>query len=304
MVRISNAQAEADGDPERDTVEARGVEYANLTNCDPATDVRIAEVGERMVGYARVDWEDQTDGSRCYGTVGRIDPQVRRRGIGGALLDWSMERLRTIGAEHHFQGERWIGAWLEDTDDAGRELLTGSGFRPYRWYQLMVRHDLDDIELTPLPADLEVRPFRDEDLRAVFLADDEAFQDHFGGGDASDAAFRRWTAHPAFDSALFVVAWDGDEVAGGVLGLIDPDENDAHGYQRGWLDSVFTRRPWRRQGLARALVGRCLVLLREQGMTSAQLGVDLDNPLKATSLYASAGFVPAHGSTVFRRDWG
>jgi GNAT superfamily N-acetyltransferase len=303
MVRISNAQAEADRDPERDTVDARDTEYANLTNCDPMTDVRIAEVGDRMVGYARVDWEDQNDGSRRYGSLCRVDPDVRRRGIGGTLLAWSLERIRAIGGGHDFAGERWIGAWLEDTDEAGRDLLTGAGFRPVRSYLLMVRPTLDDIELTPLPPGIEVRPVRDEDLRAIFLADDEAFHDHFGGGDASDAAFRRWTGHPAFDPSLFVVAWDGGEVAAAVLGLIDAAENDAHGYRRGWLDSVFTRRPWRRQGLARALVGRSLVLLRDRGMTSAQLGVDAENPREASSLYASSGFDPTHGSTVFRRDW-
>jgi hypothetical protein len=38
-------------------------------------------------------------------------------------------------------------------------------------------------------------------------------------------------------------------------------------------------------------------------MTSAQLGVDAQNPREASGLYASSGFEPVHGSTVFRRDW-
>jgi ribosomal protein S18 acetylase RimI-like enzyme len=56
------------------------------------------------------------------------------------------------------------------------------------------------------------------------------------------------------------------------------------------LDSVFVRRPWRRRGLAAALVGRSLALLRDRGMTSAWLGVDADNPTGALGVYERAGF--------------
>lgn len=62
------------------------------------------------------------------------------------------------------------------------------------------------------------------------------------------------------------------------------------GVKQGILDSVFTRRGWRRRGLARALIGRSLRLLRESGMTSAVLGVDAENPSGALGLYESFGF--------------
>ena len=60
--------------------------------------------------------------------------------------------------------------------------------------------------------------------------------------------------------------------------------------RRGWLQSVFTRRPWRRRGLATALIARSLVVLRERGQTSAALGVDADNPSGALGLYEGLGF--------------
>jgi ribosomal protein S18 acetylase RimI-like enzyme len=303
MVRILNAEAEADDDPEHTTLEGLASEYANLTNSDPYQDALVAEVDDRMVGFARVEWRDQNDGSRRYDTMGHVDPPWRRQGIGRALLHWCLERLRLIGAGHGSVGERWFGAWAGDADRAGLDLLGETGFRPIRRFHLMVRPTLDDIVVPPLPDGLEVRPVRDEDLRAIFLADSEAFLDHFGGVDPSDASFRRWVEHPTFDPSLFVVAWDGDDVAGAVLGLIDADENAAHGYRRGWLDSVFTRRRWRRRGLAVALIGRTMMLLRDRGMTSAQLGVDTDNPHRALTLYETAGFGSRSSATFFRRDW-
>ncbi len=98
-----------------------------------------------------------------------------------------------------------------------------------------------------------------------------------------------------------VVAFDGDQIAGGVLGYIATVENETHGYQRGWADSVFTRRPWRRRGLAGALLGHCLVVLRERGMTSAQLDVDTENPADALTLYVRHRFESDRASSEWQK---
>jgi len=104
---------------------------------------------------------------------------------------------------------------------------------------------------------------------------------------------------PLEDPSLWVVAFDGDEIAGAVLGKIDPAENAHHGRERGVASAVFTRPAWRRRGLARALLARTLVRLREHGMTSAYLGVDGLNPNQAMTLYSSLGFEVANVSI----DW-
>ena len=124
-------------------------------------------------------------------------------------------------------------------------------------------------------------------MRRVFDADVEAFRDHFGWTEGSDAKFAEFVEDPDLDPALWLVAFDGDEVAGAVLNGIHVD---ADGAVSGWLDSIFTRRPWRRRGLARALIARSLVLLRDRGLDAASLGVDLTNPHQALALYESCGF--------------
>lgn len=140
-----------------------------------------------------------------------------------------------------------------------------------------------------------------DQARQVWEADFEAFRDHWGGWDPSDASFRRWVESPEFQPDKAVVAWDGNEVAGAVLNVILAEENDALGVTRGWLDSVFTRRPWRRRGLARALIVRSLHLLRERGMTVAALGVDGDNPSGAFGLYEAVGFSPTERYVAWRK---
>ena len=85
------------------------------------------------------------------------------------------------------------------------------------------------------------------------------------GARSSDEKFEEFVGTTT-DPALWLVAFDGDEVAGAVLNGIHVD---ADGARSGWLDSIFTRRPWRRRGLARALIARSLVLLRDRGLTAA-----------------------------------
>jgi GNAT superfamily N-acetyltransferase len=303
LVRIQNAQAEADGESERETVEGLAIELSNLTDGDPARDLLVAEVGGTPVAWTHVGWDGQTDGSRRYRTWGVVDPAWRGRGIGGALLDWDLARLREIGAGHAFDGDRWFSGWANDTDIAGTRLLLDHGFRPLRRSVVMVRPALDAIEVPAIPDGLELRMVREADLRAVYLADCEAFRDHDGWLDESEAAFRRWALHPLTDPSLMVAAWDGDQVAAGVLCSISATENEANGFLRGWVETVFTRRPWRRRGLASALLGRALVLLRDRGMTSAQLSVSSTNAQRADQLYVGAGFRPTQSSTIYRRDW-
>ena len=117
---------------------------------------------------------------------------------------------------------------------------------------------------------------------------------------ASEASWVRFRDDPDYaDTSLYVVAFDGDEVAGLVLNVLeDPDE---HGRVRGLLDSVAVRRPWRRRGLARAMIARSLHLLRDRGATSAYLGVDGENPNRAMTLYEDVGFRIQTSETAYRK---
>jgi len=152
-----------------------------------------------------------------------------------------------------------------------------------------------------LPVGLEVRPIVPDEaaIRDVIVADNEAFQDHFGSVDDTDTIVRQILEDPATDVSLWLVAFDGDQIAGGVLNGIRADHD---GVDAGWLDSVFTRRAWRKRGLARALIARSLALLREQGVGTASLGVDSANANQALQLYESCGFRVASSSTAFRKD--
>ena len=301
MARIMNdALADADLDyfesPEQFAIEMRPTR-----TFDPNTDTVIAEVDDAIVGFARTEWVDTTDGNREHRVWGDVDLAWRRRGVGSALLRWNIARSRQIAAGHETDRPRILGSFAADTETACRALLASAGFTEARWFFHMVRPNLLDIPSRSLPEGIEIRPVTNDDARMVFDADVEAFLDHWGGFDASDESFRNWIDEPDFDPSLWVVAFDGDEIAGGIINNIHAAENAALGVNRGWLDSVFVRRPWRRRGLARALVARSLEVLAARGVDSAILGVDADNPTGALGVYTDNGFEVHKRLTAFRR---
>jgi mycothiol synthase len=301
MAAANNAARLAYDVEEMVDVESMRNAYANLSNSDLHDDIAVIELDGRVVGYGRVEVADQTDGSVAIETIGILEPDLRGRGIGAALLDWMEGRATALAPSLDASRERWFGAFTWDADAYARRLFEGRGYRPVRRFFEMVRPTLDDIPVVPLPDGFEVRPVGPADLRAVWEADVAMFRDHWGEIDESDAAFRRFSGDPRLDPALFVVAFDGEVIASHVLNIIDDEENRIRGRLFGILDSVGTRAEYRRRGLARALICRSLGLLRDRGMTGASLGVDAENANRALDLYTSCGFEVRSSSTAWRR---
>ena len=305
IVRVSNLEFAADAVPEHTELENQLAYYRHPTDkFDPARDVTLAEVDGQVVAYGSIYWIDTNDGEyREYRVDGRVDPAWRRRGIGTTLLRHNEELARKLAADRPTERKNAFGTWTGDTQPGDIALLRANGYEEIRWFFDMTRPNLDDIDVPPLPDGLEIRPTTRENIHQIWRADVEAFRDHWGGGDDSDEALERYISSPNHDDTLWLIAWDGDEVAGGVINGIEHGENEALGLNRGWLHSVFTRRPWRKRGLASALIGRSLTLLRERGVTSAVLGVDADNPTGALALYERAGFEPSYRASAWRKPF-
>jgi GNAT superfamily N-acetyltransferase len=301
LTRITNDALTADGIQERITEQQMGIDLRAEEKFDPAADFRVAEVGGVPVAFCKVEWIDTNDGLREYRSWCEVDPAWRRRRVGTQLFAWARERVDELAASQGVDRPRVAGCWAAVTDLGADALYRANGYEPVRWFFHMNRDLSQPIEVPPLPDGLEVRPVTADDARALFVADNEAFVDHWGGIDSSEDAFQKWIADDDWDPSLHVVAFDGAEIAGASINAIYGKANADMGVLHGWLDSVFTRRPWRRRGLARALVARSLVLLRERGMTEAILGVDADNETGALGVYTDNGFVVRERFTAYRR---
>ncbi len=275
--------------------------FAHRTDFDPCRDTILAEVEGRPVGYGNVRWHQEADGAWIYRHYVSVVAEWRGGGIWEAMLEYCEHRLRQIAAGHRADGPRFLSTHADDCQERWIELLQSRGYRPVRYFYEMVHDKLDGLEPPPLPPGLEVRPVRPEHYRAVWDANLEAFRDHWGYSEPEAGDYERWLGDPCFAPELWQVAWDGEQVAGVAINLIDEEENRVYGRRRGYVDDLSVRRPWRRRGLARALLVRSLILFRERGMTEVGLGVDTENPNSALRLYESVGFRPVKRSAVYRK---
>src|ERR1051326_6826205 len=98
----------------------------------------------------------------------------------------------------------------------------------------------------------------------------------------SEQEFRAFAQRLSVEPALCFVAWEGEEVAGQVLCRITKG--------RGEITEVNVRKPWRRRGIARALLVLALKALHDRELAVARLHTLRNNLYGSIPLYESVGF--------------
>jgi mycothiol synthase len=307
MLDLINTSKGPDQVDRTDSVEdiARG--YEHLNNCDPYQDMLFAEVEGQTIAYGRVEWFVDEENKWLGFHLAFSHPDWRRKGIGTAMLRYLEGRLRHLSQE--LLGEkvitdetpRYFETFSSDTEIGKEVLLEEAGYKPIRFSYSMVHPLSEPVDVTPIPEGLEIRTVQPDQFRQVWEADQEAFKDHWGYVEGTEKDYQHWLKDPLNDPELWKVAWDGDQVVGMVLNFLDQKENEEYSRLRGWTENISVRKPWRRRGLARALLTRSLLMFKEMGMDHAALGVDTQNLTGALDLYKSVGFVVEKRHTTYRK---
>jgi ribosomal protein S18 acetylase RimI-like enzyme len=147
------------------------------------------------------------------------------------------------------------------------------------------------------PDGLASRPFRPGEERAVYDAYVEAFGDHWGFVPESFADWCTWNVGPNADTSLWRLVEDGGEIAAVCLSKPSRGDDDTVG----WVAVLAVRIPWRRRGLARALLLESFGLFRSIGRPRAALGVDSESTTGALALYESVGMRATSRSDTWER---
>jgi GNAT superfamily N-acetyltransferase len=301
ILNIIEGCKDEDGIERTDSLEEIQVNYEHLVNSDPYQDVTFVEIDGNPVGYSRVFWERLGEGIRTYTSFGFLIPEWRRRGIGTAMLQANEAALRRIAADHPVEEPRFYQSWAADTEVSAQALLENSGYEPIRHAFELVRDLSDPIPNLPLPEGLEVRPVEEAHIWPIFQAADEAFKDHWGYRPTPKEEFESWMKGPDFRPELWKVAWDGDQIAGSVQNFYNPRENQEYDRKRGYTEGISTRRPWRKRGLASALIAQSMRMFKEMGMTETAHGVDAQNISGALNLYKKLGYKVVKQYTTYRK---
>ncbi len=292
LTEANNASEAADGEEWVATVGEIAHIHENVVNYDPTRDLIIAEVDGLIIGSAFGSWRQENDGLYRFQIILTLTPAWRGRGLRRTMLRWLEARLREVAAGLPAESPKAFAVGTAEHAASMQALLESEGYHIARYYNRMVRPLDESIPDFPLPTGLELRPVTPEQYRAIWDASNEAFRDHWGFSPRPDEYFEWWINEPIFNPALWQVAWDvaTGEIAGQVQTFIDADENEAFQRRRGYTETISVRRPYRRRGLARALIVESLRTLKAQGMTESALNVDSDSTTGATRVYDDCGF--------------
>ena len=223
-----------------------------------------------------------------------VDPQHTGKGIGTAVLTWIEERAGQAVPKAPEGARVALHEWLDDREKAAQALLERHGYRAIRHFWRM----LIEMDAPPPPAvfpeGVSVRTFDpEEDLIRGTVAARDAFRDHWGYVEVPlEKALERYRYRmandPDFDPTLFFLAVEGGEIAG-VCYSSPKDGADA---STGYIQTLGVRRPWRRRGLALALLHHAFGEFYRRGVKKVALHVDSQSLTGATRLYEKAGMHP------------
>lgn len=301
MLETYKAGAKADGLDAVYTVEEIANDYAHLERCDVSTDMILAEVEGEVISYGRTWWAAEPNGDHLYGFFVNLKPEWRGKGVGRWMAEWLVNRAREIAADHPADAPKYLQAWSDERQKWQKGVLEKFGLAPVRYIIEMSRPCSEPIEALPLPEGIELRPITPEMIRAVFDAEVEAFRDHWGFVEPTEKNYQAWLNWPHHNPDLWKVAFDGDEVVGMVRNFVNHKENEEANRKRGYTEEISVRRPWRRKGIARALLTQSIQMFIKMGMEETTLGVDTENPSGAMALYTDVGYEKTHAIGVYRR---
>jgi mycothiol synthase len=221
---------------------------------------------------------------------GFVHPQHRGRGFGTWLVARGEERARE-------RGKPELQAFSLAGDDRAHRLFEQCGMSERRrYYRMMIELD-DEPPETELPDGFALETFDPKDAEAFHDALVEAFEDEWNFVAMPFEEWRelRLVKDPDFDPALWFVVRDGDEIAAVMRN--EPDRSGA-----GFIGALGVRKPWRRRGVAQALLQHAFAEFYRRGKRRVALGVDAENPTGATRLYERAGMHVAFEAVAYGKE--
>jgi GNAT superfamily N-acetyltransferase len=257
------------------------------SDVDLEHDARVFREGDRVVGYSVVRERGEPWQVEAY-----VHPEALGRGI-GRLIATELE------ADAARRGVRRIQNGILEADAAGARLLESLGYEAVRVFREM-RIELSAPPPAPAwPEGLSVVAFDPErDAAAFHAAHQEAFADHWGHTPRDLPSWSKLhLAGERFDPTLWCVVRAGDEIAAGTICTGDT-------YGGGFVHALFTRRPWRKQGVGAALLADAFGRFWQRGEPAVGLGVDAASATGAFRLYERAGMAPALGWVMYEKELG
>ena len=289
---------------------------------DPTRNSRLVhDLSGQLIAKAGI-WtpQDSLDGV-TNGFLGfQVHPDHRDRGIEFDLIAWGEVRMQAIAEARGTTAKLALGCRDSQVDRI--RLYERCGYVYERCFLRMERSLTEAIPAPQFPVGFTLAHQQGcEEMEAWVEAWVEAFNDsfidHWNFYPLTVKEQSYWFSQPDYQPELNLVAInrEGDrshnsthaphgKIAAFCFCHIPHEENQHRGCKEGQIHTLGTRRGFRRMGMGRAMLLAAMHKLREAGMESARLGVDIENLNQAQSLYESVGFRQKYANLSYAKQIG
>jgi len=269
---------------------------------DIRTDVHLFFCDDRLVGYERTKRETWGNGARAYHAMLFLHPDWRRKEILTETLMHLRQYQLDYATRYDGEADPFIAIMPQPADPPILAALRAAGFEPCRVFLSMERDLTRPVVPETLPAGLTQRPLDALTYRAIYDFDRRIMRDGWGVEAPNERHFKWWAEEAFQDPELWRVAWDRDRIVGTAAGAVRGTWNPSLGGERAEIRFVRVDPPWRRRGIARALILECLSALWQRGIRIVELSVDGENEATAGALYRRLGFEVTARRVAYRYD--
>jgi mycothiol synthase len=270
---------------ESDETEKTVRQWLTAPELDVDNDIRVAERSSALVGYADVAPHPEPN----FWADVRV-PLSEQDEVRDALIGWAEERAAERASDVKMR------AFTLDADEPQIAALGRRGYALIR-HSYRMRIDFTEPPQEPeWPEGVAVRPATEADIRTVYEVYSETFADTWEFGNDPFDEWSHWMVEEGLDFSLWFVAEGDGEVAG--IALCKPFDGEKG---LGWVRVLGVRRPWRRQGLGKALLLHLFGQFHRRGFHGVGLGVDAESLTGAHRLYENVGMRVSRRHSVYEK---
>jgi mycothiol synthase len=269
---------------------------------NPATDIHMVFTpAGRLVAYVEA-WVNNEIPVHPF-IWACVHPDFTGMGLGTYITSWAEERCRQLIDVLPADLRLAPRASAFSTNQPAHQLFEDRRWTYIRSFYIM-RIDMESPPPIPTwPEGIDLRPYESDNLREVYRAHREAFQDHFGYVDLPFESGLEQFKHglendSQFDSSLWFIAWAGNEIAGYCLCRTASFSD----HQSGYVNVLGVRHAWRKHGLGLAFLQHAFGEFYRRGQMHVELGVDAKNLTGALRLYEKAGMHIHRQNDTFEKE--
>lgn len=251
-------------------------------HCNPTQDILIVEYEDRVIGYSKVSWWFENDGTALFLHVEYLIPEFRTTELWQMIIDWVENRIKLISSDVK-SNNKFFGANASSTEKEKTEILLKNNYKKVFSLVEMIFDDFDNIqEPLKIPDGFSLKDVKDNDLRLIWETNNEVYKNRDYILKPTEEDFRSFANNKNNDFSLWKVAYFGDKIAGFVIGAIKNN--------RGEIEEVSILPEYRRKGLSYFLLVSVLQEFKNKNINIVYIHTNGENVSGARSLYNKVGF--------------